>query len=86
MFIFSIYSLSCPCLWDKTYRSHCKVPENCPVGLTKDACGCCDVCAKAKGEACGGPWFLLGRCGKGLKCIRENPEYSHSNGICQPEI
>lgn len=37
-------------------------------GTTLDVCGCCTVCAKVEGEACGGPWNLKGVCDKGLKC------------------
>ena len=37
-------------------------------GLTKDVCNCCDVCSKVKGEKCGGPWNIKGRCDKFLTC------------------
>eukprot|EP00112_Aurelia_sp_Birch-Aquarium-sp1_P008761 Seg1974.3 transcript_id=Seg1974.3/GoldUCD/mRNA.D3Y31 product="Cysteine-rich motor neuron 1 protein" protein_id=Seg1974.3/GoldUCD/D3Y31 len=40
----------------------------CQGGTTLDVCGCCTVCAKVEGEACGGPWNLKGVCDKGLKC------------------
>uniref|UniRef100_A0A0C9RPB1 TSA: Tityus bahiensis Tbah01400 mRNA sequence n=1 Tax=Tityus bahiensis TaxID=50343 RepID=A0A0C9RPB1_TITBA len=81
----SIYSLSCPCLFDERYKNNCKTPENCSAGITRDACGCCDVCARGEGESCGGPWFLSGRCGKGLKCDRGNT-YVDSIGVCRYEI
>ena len=38
----------------------------------KDACRCCEVCAKVKGEICGGPWNYLGKCDKGLKCLPQD--------------
>jgi len=52
---------------------HCtecdKAPEYCPSGqLTKGICGCCDVCAKAEGEECGGPWQMAGTCADYLFC------------------
>uniref|UniRef100_A0A1E1WVU2 Putative insulin-like protein growth factor binding protein n=1 Tax=Tityus obscurus TaxID=1221240 RepID=A0A1E1WVU2_TITOB len=63
-----VVSLSCrPC--DK---SACKQlsEADCPVGITSDTCGCCQVCAKNAGEDCGGPWKVYGRCGKGLECVK----------------
>ncbi|XP_014663530.1 PREDICTED: venom protein 302-like [Priapulus caudatus] len=47
----------------------CKEPENCTVGTVPDVCNCCQVCAKDKGERCGGSWWLMGRCGIGLQCM-----------------
>ena len=38
-------------------------------GYTKDVCGCCDVCAKGRGELCGGYWFHFGRCDADLTCV-----------------
>ncbi|XP_067132118.1 venom protein 302-like [Centruroides vittatus] len=88
--IYSIYSLSCPCHTMKDLRDSCKIPENCPAGLTLDACGCCKVCAKALDEKCGGPWETSGRCAKGLSCIKpENlPEYQkwQAEGVCMRDL
>jgi len=59
----SVFSLSCKC-------GKCKKPD-CKngVGLVKDPCNCCDVCAKQETQKCGGPWNLAGRCDKGLACV-----------------
>jgi hypothetical protein len=60
---------------------------NCAGGLVRDVCGCCAVCAKVKGEKCGGPWNLRGRCGCGLRC-RKSPKVIaqvgefNAGGIC----
>ncbi|CAG0895021.1 unnamed protein product, partial [Cyprideis torosa] len=45
--------------------------ENCPRGIVKDVCGCCDICAKDLGETCGGPYEAFGKCGPGLRCERD---------------
>ena len=41
--------------------------------LTKDKCGCCDVCAKAKDQMCGGIYDYHGYCADGLYCIKADP-------------
>ena len=44
-------------------------PESCDSGcLTKDHCGCCLVCAKAKGDPCKGINDYYGYCADGLYC------------------
>jgi hypothetical protein len=43
----------------------CPQPKHCPLGTTKEPCGCCKVCWKKEGETCGG---LNGRCGLGYTC------------------
>ena len=40
-----------------------------------DACNCCQVCAKANLEACGGPYNLQGICGEDLLCLKECPPF-----------
>mgnify|MGYP002803633958 CR=1 FL=1 len=60
------------CLPCKLSRPPC-VPLyklNCKGGLVKDVCGCCAICAKLKGEKCGGPWDILGKCDCGLTCYK----------------
>ena len=48
-------------------------PKDCTSGcLTKDRCGCCLVCAKAKGEYCGGINDHQGYCADGLYCKQDN--------------
>ena len=42
--------------------------SNCSSGVTMDSCGCCEVCARGLGEACGGEGEDSGVCGKGLTC------------------
>nr|P0CJ14.1 RecName: Full=Venom protein 302; Flags: Precursor [Lychas mucronatus] len=79
----SIYSLSCPCQWNKSLRDSCRIPENCLAGTTKDVCGCCDVCAKIEGESCGGPWNIGGSCAVGLTCVKVDKRNFHSKGVCK---
>ena len=43
---------------------------NCKGGLVKDVCGCCATCAKVKGEKCGGPWNIYGKCDDGFICYK----------------
>lgn len=47
-------------------------PRGCPLGETRDACGCCPVCARGEGEPCGAaaPAGAL-RAGHG---VREEPQ------------
>ena len=64
--------------------------------LTKGVCRCCDECAKAEGEECGGLWGWLGTCAKDLYCdtylptttsYQEYDEYYENYdlpGICRP--
>uniref|UniRef100_A0A1W7R956 Venom protein n=1 Tax=Hadrurus spadix TaxID=141984 RepID=A0A1W7R956_9SCOR len=88
----SVYSLSCPCWEEEDKTKYCPpTPTNCPIGLTLGPCGCCLECYKDKGEACGGPWGVLGECGEGLRCEKGfddlgNDYYyaNHKEGVCQP--
>ncbi|XP_057313338.1 antistasin-like [Hydractinia symbiolongicarpus] len=59
---------------------YCGRPTNCKGGIVKDNCGCCDVCAKQKGETCGG---YAGVCEKGLVC-RNYPHYGRRICSCGP--
>lgn len=55
-------------------------PQDCKSGcLTKDRCGCCLVCAKAKNETCGGINNYYGNCADGLYCKEINPLF----GMCK---
>uniref|UniRef100_A0A224XG57 Putative venom gland protein n=1 Tax=Megacormus gertschi TaxID=1843536 RepID=A0A224XG57_9SCOR len=56
-------------------------PDNCPVGTVTNVCDCCLVCGKAENEQCGGVWNMNGKCGTGLKCIKDSEPWG--NGICQ---
>ncbi|XP_069773912.1 serine protease HTRA1-like [Narcine bancroftii] len=52
-------------------------PANCTEGRVKDWCGCCDVCAAAEGESCGG---RHGVCAEGFQCVY--PAGKRKKGIC----
>jgi len=92
------YTLSClPCCsTDYDYYTQCAScmpvsPSECLSGeLTKGVCGCCDECAKAEGEECGGLWGLAGTCAKNLYCEDSYQEYDEyymnyeMPGICKP--
>ncbi|CAK9300805.1 unnamed protein product [Gordionus sp. m RMFG-2023] len=87
IFIFCIFlkikvdALSCrPC---KTLFTKCvDPPSNCTGGLVKDVCDCCKICAKVKGEVCGGIYNYLGKCDKGLMCDLKDPKDANSMGTC----
>jgi len=50
----------------------CPPPACCTSGsYTLGVCGCCEVCAKAEGESCGGLWGFAGSCAAGLRCFRQ---------------
>jgi len=54
----------------------CETPRGCVAGTVKDACDCCDVCAKAQYELCDHPAVrrseTLGKCGRNLECRLRN--------------
>ncbi|KAG9282147.1 cysteine-rich motor neuron 1 protein-like [Astyanax mexicanus] len=63
-------------------------PSQCPevecVGRkVRGTCGCCLMCAKQKGETCGGVYNLEGRCDQGLKCVVETSYQLNSIGVCE---
>ena len=57
-------------------------PSNCKGGLALDACGCCEVCAKVKGESCGGIWGTSGKCDAGLVCDDDDSDFNAPPGKC----
>lgn len=77
-FIFFLY-LSAHILPVSLARAHdlctcnqltCDNPVNCSYGEVLDPCGCCMVCARGKGESCGGGRSRRGGvCAKGLQCV-----------------
>ncbi|XP_002158916.2 CUB and zona pellucida-like domain-containing protein 1 [Hydra vulgaris] len=58
------YKLRCNC-----NQTQCIEPVGCLSGKVKDACDCCNVCAKTEGERCGGRNHIGGECGKALQCM-----------------
>ncbi|XP_019622834.1 PREDICTED: venom protein 302-like [Branchiostoma belcheri] len=61
----------------------CQEPPKCKrnANYVKDVCGCCDVCAKVKGESCGGLWNLDGTCADGLICQEPDPPTPNEDGL-----
>ncbi|ESP05166.1 hypothetical protein LOTGIDRAFT_102422 [Lottia gigantea] len=61
-----ISALRCP----PCEKLHCSrlSKSSCKGGITTSICGCCAICAKVKGERCGGEYQYLGKCDKGLYC------------------
>jgi len=46
-------------------------PTCCESGqYAYDECGCCQKCAKAELQTCGGASNISGRCGRGLQCLK----------------
>ncbi|CAH3117486.1 unnamed protein product, partial [Pocillopora meandrina] len=60
----------------------CKNETNCPLGFVMDVCNCCTKCLRVNGQTCGGKGYVVGRCGKGLKCNLASASYQHPVGIC----
>ena len=67
--------------------STCPIPlddlkSNCTSGqLLPDLCGTCLICAKSRGQKCGGLNNQLGVCGVGLKCLVRFQLKRGSHGI-----
>ncbi|XP_077973606.1 single insulin-like growth factor-binding domain protein-2 [Styela clava] len=75
VFFSTANALSClPC-----GQVECQTEEelDCGKGVTlvKDACACCYVCSKQRGEKCGGPFGTKGKCdtNKNLVCQKKDP-------------
>lgn len=63
----AVRALSCvPCA--QTTCEKRSMVKYCSFGFVLDMCGCCFVCGKGPGAACGGQWAWHGRCGRGLEC------------------
>ena len=70
-------------------------PASCPKvdcvgGKVYGPCDCCQVCAKQRGESCGGQYDLAGQCDDGLVCLvsldfgEAVPE--QAVGVCQGRV
>ncbi|XP_057309925.1 cysteine-rich motor neuron 1 protein-like isoform X1 [Hydractinia symbiolongicarpus] len=62
----------------KILKSLCRA-----AGTVYDTCGCCQVCAKAADENCGGQEGIYGKCGRGLYCFLPNHRIQDM-GRCRP--
>ena len=62
--------------------ARCRRAITCEKGKLRDACNCCDVCAKVEGEECGGKWYMHGRCDQGLTCDISGSEPTDPKGKC----
>ncbi|XP_067858396.1 serine protease HTRA1B [Heptranchias perlo] len=61
-----------------------ELPPDCLAGQVLDSCSCCQLCAAAEGESCGGRADAA-RCGEGLKCSvppAANPGKRRIKGVC----
>lgn len=76
-----------PCL--PCNQDICDMPTMCTAGMTKDRCGCCDVCAKREGDLCDHASVQTkqysGPCGENLECaIREDVgKRRDQEAVCQ---
>ncbi|CAH1251931.1 CLEC18C [Branchiostoma lanceolatum] len=61
----------------------CPTPPPCPANLVKDVCGCCDVCAKVKGESCGGDCLSAYRCGSCYRICATGDSYEEASETCE---
>lgn len=68
----------------------CDDTSDCPHGVTKDKCNCCDVCLRYDGEKCGGLNTREGVCDKDFFChvrhpnSRKNIFIAQKSGKCEP--
>ena len=60
----------------------CKKNRTCAGGRLRDACNCCDVCAKTEGQECGGKTYIYGRCNRGLTCNISGSKPADPMGTC----
>jgi len=61
---------SCICLLIRNFKCPA-LPTCCESGYyAMDECGCCQKCAKAELQTCGGASDVSGRCAKGLQCLK----------------
>lgn len=82
-----LQALHCP----PCERIHCSTRRalklQCKGGVTTGVCGCCPVCARVEGEACGGAWDYLGKCDKGLVCAYQESDTDRPDrerrGVCE---
>ncbi|XP_073232887.1 uncharacterized protein [Porites lutea] len=51
-----------------------------------DLCNCCTKCFRINGQKCGGIGYIVGRCGKGLKCNLAYATYTNPVGYCVPVL
>jgi len=61
-----------PCLCSILRNFKCPSPPSCceSGAYTLDECGCCQKCAKAELQKCGGASGITGKCGAGLQCLK----------------
>ena len=71
--------LSCPPCEEMTCSQ-----ATCRGGKVLDICGCCMICAKVEGEACGGQWRNQGRCDTHLACVYRDKSKKGGVGRCEP--
>lgn len=76
-----VYSLTCEPCYDEYGQSFCEkwgydelTEKDCPNGVGKTVCGCCDLCLKGLNDRCGGIYGIFGKCGKGLECQKWIPK------------
>ncbi|XP_070762787.1 cysteine-rich motor neuron 1 protein [Enoplosus armatus] len=85
-----LQALHCPPCEQIHCSSRRALKLQCKGGVTTGVCGCCPVCAKAEGEACGGMWDYLGKCDEGLVCVYQDaaadkPD-AERRGVCEAVI
>ena len=79
----SAFSLRCSPCEDQLFCQPIDVSDCASEELVTDVCDCCDVCAKAKGERCGGVWNTFGKCASYLRCHPPyDPQNPNESGTC----
>lgn len=84
----STHGLSC----GSCQSTNCEVLIECEAGVVKDECDCCAVCAQSKGQECGGPFDIHGKCGVNLYCSKPYSDNDNINvinqekGICRGKV
>ncbi|KAJ8278923.1 hypothetical protein COCON_G00059890 [Conger conger] len=63
-----------------------KAKRQCPGSHVTEPCGCCQHCARQRGQVCGGPHWERGYCDRGLTCTRflgHVPATPPETGVCK---
>lgn len=56
--------------------------KQCSRGILRDACNCCNVCARDEGELCGGKYYIHGKCAQDSHCDLRQATIDNPVGVC----
>jgi hypothetical protein len=56
--------------------------KQCTRGILRDACNCCNICARNEGEVCGGKYYIHGKCAQEAHCDLRRATIDNPVGVC----